>query len=221
MNVHRLASKIRHLTAPRFVIEPDKALSIGRQYLKALVHQDDGLTTPWLGREVSKTPSDLLTYAEIIHRCRPDFLIETGTLFGGSAYFFATMMDLVGHGQVISIDIHRLGDLPKHPRITYLTGNSSSAHISLEVLDRIGIGNVMVSLDSDHHADHVTREIESFAPLVSKGHYLVVEDIHPELYPECVSGPQDAIDAWDKKGFVEDPVCQRYLTTTNAWFIKQ
>ena len=51
---------------------------------------------------------------------RPDWIIETGTGNGGRALFLASICDLLGHGQVLSIDDDPADDLPEHPRITYL-----------------------------------------------------------------------------------------------------
>jgi hypothetical protein len=67
----------------------------------------------WLGVPAEKTPQDAWIYQEILHETRPDVLIEAGTADGGSAYYFATMFDLLGHGRVITIDI---ADSPKRPK---------------------------------------------------------------------------------------------------------
>ena len=45
--------------------------------------------TSWLGTRIQKLPLDLMVYQEILHERRPDVVIETGTLEGGSARFFA------------------------------------------------------------------------------------------------------------------------------------
>src|SRR5258708_1192435 len=54
----------------------------------------------WMGYEMFKCPLDLWTYQEIIAKQRPSFIVETGTHRGGSALYFATLCDLLGHGRV-------------------------------------------------------------------------------------------------------------------------
>lgn len=60
--------------------------------------------THWLGAHVVKCPFDLWMYQEILFRTRPDVIIETGTFFGGSALYMASLCDLLGNGRVITID---------------------------------------------------------------------------------------------------------------------
>ena len=60
-------------------------------------------------------PTDLLAYQEIIAEVRPDWIIETGTGDGGRALFLASICELVGHGQVLSIDAAPHADRPEPP----------------------------------------------------------------------------------------------------------
>lgn len=131
--------------------------------------------TYWFGKQVVKCPTDLWTYQEIIVETKPDLIIETGTSGGGSAFFFATIMDQIGHGHVITVDKDSYPELCRpHERITYLVGDSNSVGISGMLA--LQFTRRMVSLDSLHTYDHVKRELELYAPLVSVGCYLVVED---------------------------------------------
>ena len=61
--------------------------------------------TYYRGHHILKCPLDMWIYQEMIHELKPDFIIESGTFLGGSALYFADMFDLVGHGEIITIDI--------------------------------------------------------------------------------------------------------------------
>lgn len=153
--------------------------------------------TTWLGVHTAKTPLDLWVYQEIIYETKPDIIIETGTANGGSALYMACINDLIDGGKVISIDISPKDNLPHHPRVTYLTGSSTSPEITMRVNHLAqGANRIMVVLDSDHSKAHVRRELELFAPLVTVGCYLIVEDTnvngHP-VWPDHGPGPMEAL----------------------------
>lgn len=153
--------------------------------------------TFWRGHPVLKCPLDLWIYQEILVETTPDLIVETGTFGGGSAFFLASICDLLDQGEVVTIDIDRQRGLPDHPRITYVTGSSVGDDVLAVVAERAKAAErVMVILDSDHSRDHVLRELELYGPLVTPGGYLIVEDTnvngHPVL-PEHGPGPMEAV----------------------------
>ncbi len=152
--------------------------AIGSIFFRELIRKTNnfGYTT-WLGQPIWQNVLDLWTIQETIAEVRPVLLIECGTYHGGSSLFYANLFDLMGKGEVITIDVARLHNL-SHPRVTYLIGSSTSKQIVSEVRRRVGSckGPVMVILDSDHSKDHVRREIECYAPLVTPGSYCLVQD---------------------------------------------
>lgn len=186
---------------------------------------DRKLRVRWLGVEVLKYPTDLITYQEIIHELRPDLLVETGTHSGGSALFFASMFDLVGAGAVISIDQNPQKHLPQHPRITYLTGSSTAPRIVAEVARRAeGLGTVLVTLDSNHTKAHVARELELYRRFVTKGSYLIVEDTKLNGHPVYTrydhdrgEGPMEALQEFlaGNPSFEVDRSRERFRLTSN------
>src|SRR5918994_2396641 len=93
--------------------------------------------TFWLGHHVLKCPLDLWMYQEILHEVQPELIIETGTYLGGSALFLASISDLLGRGEVVTIDSARQDGRPRHDRITYLTGSSTSEKILCEGRRRV------------------------------------------------------------------------------------
>ena len=83
----------------------------------------------------------------------------------------------------------------------------------------------MVSLDARHARAFVEREIDLYAPLVSRGSYLVVEDGNVDGNPvrpnyvegPDVGGPSAAIDAFLARDdrFVVDRAREKFLMTFN------
>ena len=150
----------------------------------------------WMGKRVLKCVLDLWVYQEIIWEMKPDIIIESGTFYGGGTLYLAMICDMVGHGEVISIDISNKKKVPQHSRITYLIGSSISDEIVMEISKRISGKSVMVILDSEHTKSHVLKELEIYSKLVTEQNYLIVEDTnlngHP-ISPEYGEGPMEAV----------------------------
>ena len=174
----------------------------------------------WLGSQALKNPLDLWVYQEIMAETRPEVVVETGTYRGGSAHFLASVCDLLGSGEVVSIDIEPLReDYPEHPRITYLAGRSSTdPGVLAEVRERVGGRRTLIILDSDHSQAHVDAELEAYAPLVPVGCYLVVEDSNiGQIRPDLMPGPLQSIETFlDRRSdFVIDREREKFLLTFN------
>lgn len=190
-------------------------------YFEARAFNMTWRNTFWMGHPILKCPLDLWLYQELIHKLRPEVIIETGTAFGASAHFLATMMDLVGTGRVITIDVEDRPGRPTHPRVTYLTGSSVAPEMVARVRDMVGTASpVMVLLDSDHSRDHVRAELEAYSPLVTRGSYLVVEDTnlngHP-VDPEYGPGPMEAMKDFlaANRSFAHDTSLDKFFLTFN------
>jgi cephalosporin hydroxylase len=146
----------------------------------------------WLGRPVIQYPTDIVAMQELIWSVRPDLIVETGIAHGGSLIFYASMLELLGGGRVIGIDIdiraHNRAAIEAHPlmkRITMIEGSSVDEAIAARVRElAAGARRVLVVLDSNHTHDHVLRELELYAPLVKEGSYVVVFDTIVEVLPD-------------------------------------
>lgn len=153
--------------------------------------------TYWMGVRTQKCPLDLWVYQEVLFEVRPDVIIESGTCQGGSALFLASICDLLRNGRIFTIDIDPEPSRPKHKRVRYLLGSSTDAAVVDSVRRRIKPKDrVLAILDSDHSKEHVTNELYAYAPLVTPGSYLIVEDTningHP-VNPEFGPGPMEAV----------------------------
>jgi cephalosporin hydroxylase len=152
----------------------------------------------WLGRPIIQYPQDIIAAQEIIWQVKPDAIIETGIAHGGSLIFYASMLELLGGvGHVLGIDIdiraHNRAEIERHPlfkRITMLQGSSIDDQIAQQVYAFVrNKQRVLVVLDSNHTHEHVRKELEFYAPLVTKGSYLiifdtVVEDMPDRFFPD-------------------------------------
>lgn len=188
-------------------------------YLRRWLEQGaDTVNLSWFGHRVLKCPLDLWVYQELLVRTRPDVVIETGTKFGGSALYLAMVLDQIGHGRVITIDIEVQPFRPEHFRISYINGSSVDTAVVEQVREAVGSQRAMVVLDSDHRAGHVYDEMIAYSPLVQTGDYLIVEDTivngHP-AYPDFGPGPMEAVDKFlsENDEFVIDQRCERFLMT--------
>ena len=176
--------------------------------------------TNWLGAQALKNPLDLWVYQEIIVEQRPELIVETGTYRGGSAFYLASICDLVGVGEVVSIDVEPLrDDYPAHPRITYLGGKSSTdPDVVAQVRGRAKGKRVLVVLDSDHSQGHVEAELAAYAPLVQVGGYVIVEDSNiGQIRKDLLPGPLQAIEAFLARTdeFEVDRSREKFLITQN------
>lgn len=146
----------------------------------------------WMGRPIIQYPQDMIAMQEIIWNIKPDLIIETGIAHGGSLIYYASLLELIGKGEVLGIDIdireHNRKEIEKHPmckRIKMIQGSS----ISNEVIGQVGKiadgkRSVIVCLDSNHTHDHVLSELNLYSPFVSLGSYLVAFDTIVEDLPE-------------------------------------
>ena len=107
--------------------------------------------TYWMGVKAAKCPTDMWVYQELMAGLKTDLLIETGTWHGGSALFFAQVMDLMDRGKVITVDIEEQPNRPQHPRINYITGSSTDPDVVESIAQASAKAQSrLVILDSDH-----------------------------------------------------------------------
>ena len=185
-----------------------------------LYRSDAWTDATWLGAQALKNPLDLWVYQEIMAETRPELVVETGTYRGGSAFFLASICDLLGAGEVLSLDIEPVrDDYPEHARITYFGGRSSTdPEVVAEVRARAEGKRTLVILDSDHSRAHVEAELAEYAPLVPVGGYVIVEDSNiGQIREDLLPGPLEAIEAFLGRtdAFEIDRSREKFLITFN------
>jgi len=138
----------------------------------------------WLGRPIIQLPEDIVRIQEVIYATKPSVIIETGVAHGGSLVFYASLLQAMGGGRVIGIDVeirpHNRTAIEAHEMssmINLIEGNSIDADIIAEVREHLTPeDHVMVVLDSNHTKAHVRAELEAYGPFVSPGSYIVACD---------------------------------------------
>jgi cephalosporin hydroxylase len=210
----------RGVKAARFRVNRQLDRSAIARAHEVFYESDAWTKATWLGTQALKNPLDLWIYQEIVAETQPELIVETGTYRGGSALFLASVCDLVGRGEVVSIDVEPArDDYPVHSRITYLAGRSSTdPGVVAEVAERAAGRPILVVLDSDHSQAHVEAELAAYAPLVPVGCYLIVEDSNIGLIREdLMPGPLQALESFlsRREDFEIDHEREKFLITFN------
>lgn len=204
-----------------------RAMALERKYMNNF---------SWLGRPMIQLPMDTIAMQELIWNVQPDLVIETGVAHGGSVVMSASMLQLIGHGEVVGIDIdiraHNRAAIENHPmasRIRLIEGSSTDPAVVAQVRQlAAGKSKVLVFLDSNHTHEHVLAELEAYAPMVSVGSYVVVFDTFVEDLPDDYewtdrpwgkgNNPRTAVWEWLKShdNFVIDKSIEDKLLVTSA-----
>jgi cephalosporin hydroxylase len=177
----------------------------------------------WMGARAHKNPMDAWIYQEILFEVKPDVVVEIGSAYGGTTLYLSHMLDLIGAGTVVSVDIDRTHFSVKHPRIVEVTGDSGAAEVVARVGELCRGKRTLVIHDGDHAMAPVLRDLRAYGPLVSVGSYLIVEDGVMDLFRPgdgigtVAPGPLPAIETFvgEHPEFETDMTRERYLMTYN------
>lgn len=161
-------------------------------FLKESIDSRYSYNFKWMGRPIIQYPQDMVIMQELIWDIKPDLIIETGIAHGGSLIFYASILELIGKGEVLGIDIdireHNKKEILAHPmakRIKMIQGSAIDPAIVKQARDHAkGKQTVMVLFDSNHTHDHVLEELKAYSDLTTVGSYCVVFDTVVEDLPK-------------------------------------
>lgn len=159
--------------------------SLALEWTKAMWNNALWKQVRWMGVPVLQWPTDLVVMQELIVQQRPRIIVETGTYQGGTAIYYASILEMARiDGRVITIDIQCQPDAKSNidssvfsNRIHPIEGDSKSEAVHKELRHLIGEEkNVLICLDSDHSYAHTLGELRAFASYVPIGGYMVLFD---------------------------------------------
>lgn len=179
-----------------------------------------------MGVPMIKNPLDAWAFSEILYEVKPERVIEIGSGAGGTTLYLANLLDLIGNGVVISIDINREIFTAKHKRIIEITGDSHSLSTFRKAAKLCKGKSVLVIHDGDHNKGAVLKDLRTYSRLVTLNSYFIVEDGILDLFaPTSViglsggveEGPLAAVQEFlqENTAFHVDRRWERYIITYN------
>jgi cephalosporin hydroxylase len=135
-----------------------------------------GVNTHFLGHRALKNPMDSWVLQEMIFEIKPDVVFEIGNKNGGSTLYLAVLLEALGHGRVLGLDIDHSRFTPEHERIDLITGDSRAPEIIKQVHDYCKDKSVLLIHDSDHSYQAVLTDLRNYHDLVKPPGYIIVED---------------------------------------------
>lgn len=166
------------------------------------------------GVPVAKNPLDLWMLQQILYEVQPEVVIETGTSSGGSALYWANALNALGleRSRVLTVDTQdQAREASQRPLwkkyVEFVQGDSTDPAISAQIAAKARGKRTLVTLDSEHTVEHVLGELRTYAPMVSRGSYLVVGSTHLDGTPAetgTEQGPFEAVRRFLEEGGGKD-----------------
>lgn len=160
---------------------------IPREEQDRIIRGFQGLTIwnerTWQGVRINANPGDLWVTQQIIYDIRPDYIIETGTGFGGCALYYAQVLEHLNLPESRVITVGRKADIHKasqhrawKERIEHVDSSSIDQALVARISERTKGKVVLVILGSSRDEHHVSEELRLYSPMISRGSYIVVRD---------------------------------------------
>jgi cephalosporin hydroxylase len=193
--------------------EAEKALSEAEQIEQWSLELRKKQPIYFLGVPMRQIPTDNWQINELMWEVKPDYVIETGTLHGGSALFYAAMLEFINpEGKVLTVDVNEEqihAEAKNHPlwakRIEFVLGSSIAKEVHQQLAAKIGEGKrVFVMLDTLHAPEHVATELDLYAQYVHVGGYMVLQDSYYEGLPEVLDEFLNSHPGWIRDTKADD-----------------
>jgi cephalosporin hydroxylase len=166
------------------------------------------------GVQAIKCPFDYVIYQMIMFTLKPDLVIEIGCYKGGGALYIADIMNIIGKGEVHSIDIEDNADflVKNHPRIKLFQNGYQNYNIN----NAEDYKNILIIEDASHNFEDSLKCLDKFHKLVSIGSYYIVEDgivNNLGMRKKYNGGPQKAISQFLNKNInfqIDSSLCDMF-----------
>ncbi|MEO1135265.1 MAG: CmcI family methyltransferase [Pseudomonadota bacterium] len=131
----------------------------------------------WKGVLCLKNPFDIALYQMLLWQVKPATLIEIGSNEGGSAYWFADMLEVMGvKTRIISIDIKKPDNF-SDPRIDFRVGDGCNLAETLSDEEMASLPRpLLVIEDASHDYELSLAALQFFDKWLDIGEYYCVED---------------------------------------------
>src|SRR5262245_40864584 len=112
----------------------------------------------WLDMPIIQSTEDIVAAQELSWKVKPDVIIETGIAWCCSMVFYASLLELIGKGKIVGVDVvlpqKNIDAIMKYPfskRIELIEGSSIEQSTVDKVKKHVKPGQtVMLMLDSNH-----------------------------------------------------------------------
>lgn len=197
--------------------------NLDRTVQDIIPHLQDAFTdkTHYFGVQTLKNPFDVWVYNEIIFEIKPDVIVEIGNKNGGSTLAMAHILDAIGKGRIIGVDLSH-ATVPTivtdHPRISLIESDGVKAFEQVQA--QIKPEDIVLVIEDSSHTYHNTLAVlRTYGGLVSEDSYFIVEDsiIQHGLDAGPTIGPFEAIHDFlaENNDFYIDVSKEKYIITWN------
>lgn len=184
---------------------------------------DTFVPNTYLGVSCLQHPFDAWIIQELLCKVKPSLVVELGTWSGGGALLWASVVSQ-WDGRVLTVDVNEAkpeatGQALWQSHVTQLVASSVDPDTVAQITEQTHGETTFVIVDSDHHAPHVEQELHAYAPLVTRGSYMVVLDtLVGHFDRQYAPGPDVAVQAFldTTNDFEIDATCERMIFTHSA-----
>jgi cephalosporin hydroxylase len=179
---------------------------------------------------IRQNPLDLWAIQQILWEVQPEFILATGTSSGGLAIYLAQTLDGLGleRSRILSAGPgnpapEALQHFLRRKYVEFVKGEPADPAVIAHLQSVVKGRPAVVLLDAGQTYDQVLEQLRAYAPLVSPGSYMIVQDTdRDELGGQLGAGhgPFEAIQKFlsedPGRNFEPDPGREMALFTRNA-----